>query len=509
MQISNDTRIDFTPHAQSLGQPMAALSDREHPPYFSAASRRTTLDMALYLARYSDLVLLIHGPAGSGKSTLLGEMIARGGPNIHAITVSADRTLTTQTICDAVLHSFKLVAMQPAPAQPVAQIKEQLDLLQRKGYHCILFIDDADRLASDAYPFLEALADLRSDTGRNLLNLVLFTEHREKISLVGPSVRHRVKATELHPLAADEVGAYVQHVQRSNITDGNAVDFQARDIQRIARASAGWPGNINALIAQRSARELLRLSPAAILLNHPWATPRHVLGATAIAVALIVVFVFQDSVNHLFETPPPVASQTVIAPPQALAPIQAVATPEPEEETAPVPVSPALPPTEMIAAAPEPAPAEPAVPLAPDVTPALSPGTNKPAVNRAATPQRHDWLLAQNPDAYTLQIAGSSQEDDIRRALKKFNLTDPAAVFSASRKGKPWFGLVTGVYADFASAKQARAALPNELMRGAWVRRLSAVQSEINKPQEAAETLEQTTGTAAATSQPVTPTQLP
>ena len=138
------------------------------------------------------------------------------------------------------------------------------------------------------------------------------------------------------------------------------------------------------------------------------------------------------------------------------------------------------------------------------VEPAPAPVT--PVRKVATKPQRDKWLLAQNPDTYTLQIAWSSQESDIRRALKKFSLTDPAAVFSASRKGKPWYGLVTGVYPDFTSATQARAALPEELMRGAWVRRLRSVQSEINRPQEAVESSEQTTGAATPATRP---SQLP
>ena len=504
MQISYDTIADIHPAARTLGQPLVSSGETsERAPYFSAPSRRTTLDMALYLARYSDLVLLMHGPAGSGKTTLLREMIARGGPNIHAVTLAADRALTTQTICEAVMNSFKLVTSQPAPAQPIAQIKEQLDLLQRKGYHCIVFIDDADRLAKDAYPFLETLADLRSDTGRNLLNLVLFAPHRDDITLLGPSVRHRVKATELQPLAADEIAAYVQHVQRSIGGDASAIEFQDRDIQRIARASSGWPGNINAIIAQRTARDAPRAnSPAMTLKQSSWASRRYLLGGLSIAAALVLAFVFQDSINHLFEAPP-VAPRTVSAPPQATAPVQVVATPAAELEAELA--NPTTLPTEVIAATPESAPVVPAD------TPTPPQNTTTPILKAVATPQRDDWLLAQNPDAYTLQIAGSSQEGDIRRALKKYSLSDPAAVFSASRKGKPWFGLVTGVYADFASAKQARAALPEELMRGAWVRRLRAVQSEINKPQEAtAESAEPTAGTATATSQPtVPPTQLP
>lgn len=506
MQISSDINSDFPTERGARAQSFAAFGEtgEQHPAYFSATSRRTTLDMALYLARYSDLVLLIHGPAGSGKSTLLHEMITRGGPNIHAVTVVANPTSAMQSLYDAVLNSFKQMATYPASVQPIDQIAEQLDLLQRKGYHCILFIDDADQLTSDAYPFLETLADLRSEGGRTLLNLVLFAQDREKITFAGPSVRHRVKATELQPLAADEVAAYVEHVQRTRRVEGIAVEFQPREIQRIARASSGWPGNINALIEQRSARHTPR-SKSALPLNHSWTSPRYLLGATSLAAALILVFVFQDSVNYWFE-PQSVPSHTVAAP--LPAPVEVVVAP-PEE---PVPIYPDTPPVEMVAAgldpvesAPEPESTSLDVPID-----TAEPSSALPVRKAATKPKRDKWLLAQNPDTYTLQIAWSSQESDIRRALKKFSLTDPAAVFSTSRKGKPWYGLVTGAYPDFTSATQARAALPEELMRGAWVRRLRAVQSEIKKPQETAESSEQKTGTAASTSAPAArPAQLP
>lgn len=497
MQISDDTHLDFTSGAQPIRESAPAFGIAGYRAYFNAASRRTTLDMALYLARYSDLVLLVHGPSGSGKSTFMREMITRGGPNIHSVTASAEQILTAQSLCDAMLNSFKLITTQSA-SEPIAQIKEQLDLLQRKGYHCILFIDDADRLAGDAYPFLEALADLRSDTGRNLLNLVLFATQSEKITLAGPSVRHRIKATKLPPLDADEVAAYIQHMLRSSSADRPAVGFHDRDIQRIRRASSGWPGNINAIINQRLAHGTLNPGSFAILLNHPWVAPRYLLGATSITAALIFVAVFQDSINYLFETRP-VISNSATVPEQIPALVQRVAAPAEKLEPAPVVLD--TMPSEQVTAVSE---------VIEPETPTVAAEVDTPAMPVVATaPRRDNWLLTQDPDAYTLQIAGSSQEGDIRRALKKFKPAAPSAIFSASRKGKPWYGLVTGVYSDFASAKQARAALPEELMRGAWVRRLRAVQGEINKLQETTETSEQTTGAAAVSTPSAPPVQLP
>lgn len=511
MHIHTEFDADLLPNERSREHSFTAFGEttEQHPPYFNAASRRTTLDMALYLARYSDLVLLIHGPGGSGKSILLHEMITRGGPNIHTIKVLANPTSATPALCDVVLNSFKLGAASPATVQPIAQIAEQLDLLQRKGYHCILFIDDADQLASEEYPFLETLADLRSQSGRSLVNLVLFAQDREKVIFPGPTVRHRVKPIELQPLAKDEVAAYVEHVQRTRRIVG--IDFPPRALQRIARASSGWPGNINALIEQRTGRHTSRPQSTTVVHNYSWAAPRYLLGAAALVAAFILVFMFQDSINHLFKPQP-------VAPPRVTAPLPAppaeVAVAPPAEEPLSTSSAETLP-TEAIAAAPEPVEAAPLPePPSPEVmvdTVKPAPPTPAPVRKTATKPQRDKWLLAQNPDAYTLQIIGSTQEGDIRRTLKKFSFNDPAATFSVSRKGKPWYALVTGVYPDFTSAVQARAALPEELMRGAWIRRLSAVQNEIKRPQEAAESSELNTGTAATTAAPAArrATQLP
>lgn len=467
--------------------------------YFNAGSRRKTLDMTLYLSRYSDLVLLVHGPTGSGKSTLMHEISARAGANIHVIGVNGDSTIDAYAICDAILDSFSLLTPQLSNDERYAQIKEQLEHLQRKGYHTILCIDNAEQLAADAFQLVEFFSDLRGEAGRNPINVVLFTPQPDKIALRGPSVRHRIKRIEIPALEADETPAYIRHRLASVARDGSDAIydqvFDARTVKRIARESHGWPGGINALAQQRLVRFAARSHPGSAPLDHRLLSKKQFVMIATLVAALIAVFALQDDVNYLVSKYLPVIMKND-ARPQAPSPTPTLSTPIISEKLAPIA---ALPPVATVVE-PEIAPIElpttgetaetevdaddvavPPVEIQTAASPEpTSPKRPQPTAVKSKV-QGDRWLLAHNPDQFTLQVSGSSQKGDVQRTIRKYKFSEPTAVYTTIKKDKPWFGLVTGIYPDLASAQQARAALPEELIRGTWVRRIRAVQSEINK----------------------------
>jgi DamX protein len=93
---------------------------------------------------------------------------------------------------------------------------------------------------------------------------------------------------------------------------------------------------------------------------------------------------------------------------------------------------------------------------------------------------REEWLLRQNPNAYTLQLVALGEEAGISRFLERFSLPGQAAYFRTMRQGKPWFSLLYGVYPDRQAALAARARLPAELQHSdVWPRSLASVQEEI------------------------------
>lgn len=509
--MDNRIATDSPAYLKALGLASPPfVGARETMPWFNAASRRKTLDMILYLGRYSDLALLVHGPTGCGKYALLREMTARAGLNIHAVTITGQPTVDAQSLYTTLLGSFKLLTALPVAEQQLLKIKEQLDHLQRKGYHCILSVDNADRLAPDAYAALEQLIDMRSEAGRNLLNVVMFAQQPDKIALRGPSVRHRVKRMEVPALMADEVGPYLQHCMHH--VGGDAIFtllFNERTIAKIARDAEGWPGAINALAQQRLIKFAAR--------KHPKSAPvemrvfsKKQFAAIAVATAiLLAVFAFQDDINNalkpaatvatISDTPPTITAAVVAAPATEIAPLAAdnllVSSAPTQPETAqktpelnPAPVSETTEPAPVaviIEAEPPPLTVEEPIALPIREITQPTPATKIAAAPaRTSPPLRDEWLLTQNPVVFTLQITGSTDERDVRRTLKKYGFTTDTAIYTTQKKGKPWYGLVTGIYSDQASAQQALAALPAELMRGTWVRRMRAVQGEINKSVE-------------------------
>jgi DamX protein len=97
--------------------------------------------------------------------------------------------------------------------------------------------------------------------------------------------------------------------------------------------------------------------------------------------------------------------------------------------------------------------------------------------------RRNEWLLQQDPEAYTWQLLGVREEASLQAFIKQHGLQDKAAYFQTVRQGRPWFALLYGVYPDRSAAIAARSKLPPSLVKkDAWLRQLRAVQEEIRSP---------------------------
>lgn len=114
-------------------------------------------------------------------------------------------------------------------------------------------------------------------------------------------------------------------------------------------------------------------------------------------------------------------------------------------------------------------------------------GTPPPSGSSASAPapgqSGENWVLAQNPDDYTLQLLATHSEDLIRAYLGKHQFNEPVAYFAFQRDGKQWFAAVYGAYAGKAQAQNATATLPPDVGKNEpWIRQFGGIQKLIKAP---------------------------
>ena len=105
----------------------------------------------------------------------------------------------------------------------------------------------------------------------------------------------------------------------------------------------------------------------------------------------------------------------------------------------------------------------------------LNPAEQRTAVQQLiTTPQ--EWVAAQDPGYYTLQLASSTNQALIRKYFDENQLQGKAGYYSSMRQGERWYALVYGAYPSVNAAKAAIATLPQDLRKWSpWVRNIRSI----------------------------------
>ena len=93
---------------------------------------------------------------------------------------------------------------------------------------------------------------------------------------------------------------------------------------------------------------------------------------------------------------------------------------------------------------------------------------------------RNQWLLLRNPQHFTLQLIAGEHLDTLRKFIQRHKLKQHLAVYRSQRKGKPWYALVYGEYANKQQAIDARSRMPRTLRKQKpWIRRFGDIQQAL------------------------------
>jgi septal ring-binding cell division protein DamX len=172
----------------------------------------------------------------------------------------------------------------------------------------------------------------------------------------------------------------------------------------------------------------------------------------------------------------PAAPGTTTAQPQAQTPATAP-IPPPTAATAATP-TPAAPAAGAATPPRETTPAVPNQPAAISKPPSPASSTAEEQASRGI--KGRDWVAAQDPQHFTIQLLGSSNEDAVIRFIHMQGIDKQAAYYSEIRNGKPWFSVIYGSFPSLDAARQAVQQLPAALRKTApWLRTFRDIHGQL------------------------------
>lgn len=214
--------------------------------YFTPA-HRAAFEHLMYGITNRRGFMELTGEVGCGKTTLCRAVLAKLGEQVRSALI-LNPCLSGSQLLRAIVADFGLIAPRDRLGQ-LAALNNFLLKQAAAGGNVVLIIDEAQDLSVKTMEEVRLLSNL--ETAQNkLIQIVLAGQPELKQRLESPELRQlrqRITVrTHIPPLAADDVGHYIEHRLR---TAGAPEDvrFEAEAIERVAAYSGGVPRMINAV----------------------------------------------------------------------------------------------------------------------------------------------------------------------------------------------------------------------------------------------------------------------
>lgn len=458
------------------------------------------LELLSHLCEYSESILLVVGPDGIGKTTMKQELIAEEGSEFVICAVNASHSLTAE--------------------QLTIHIEQDFDMVVDKD--CLLIIDDAQNLSLDVIAMILQLKHKSAnDYG---LHIVLFAtpEFEQKIarSVLKEDFAEQVHSIVIEPLTVNEIEPFLIQLWRS--THHNIeMPLNRAKCKKIYAQSDGVPGKVKALaqsiwedknISDNETQH--RLSPFAVgvtvsfgiifcVLAMLWpAADKEIINRTESSTQPLRI-AKQESKEDMtietadFTTQAKIEATTVLAsnPEMVVAEQDHIKTEK--LQLADIEDSIRSPKTDKFEAKlanlekkieelqSQMIKDQKALRLTEQKLQQII-GTKKPQISKPASKTlsltSHEKKILGLPGAnYTLQLLSMHKEEQVRSFIKNNKLENKAYYYKSNFKGKDWYIVVYGNYANKLDAQFAIAALPPALKKlRPMAREYVSVQQAIN-----------------------------
>lgn len=427
--------------------------------FFSAGQAEHRLKLLLHLLRSTDKVANLVAKSGCGKTTLLKQLTTRVGDEVRLCLLNADEYSDNTALLAYCLTSFGIASEDIAVAtDPIALLKQRLEQFVQLGIRPVLIIDNVEQLDNAFVTELSSWFHWQF-AGKHLLSAILTSAKP-----VESEISDRLQVIELPAMSESEVASYIMYRLQAVGFQQDSL-FSDKELQQIYQQSEGNAALVNRLANQR----LLDIKPSP---DHPRSLKAIIyrifirwFGLGFVLIVLLLLFVFQETVSNLLPDDKPTKddSDPYIIENDKKVPATVDLTQEADKDEQ--------------AQRDELASLLAEIPDVEQPSPVAQP-VQQPAINN--TTYGIDWIVRQPETAYTFQLMGSWDKNEITDFIKRYALEGDVAVFESMRNQRVWYVLLYGKYKDKSSAISASEGWPGPLDTApSWLRRFNSVQQQI------------------------------
>jgi len=209
--------------------------------FFERGGRKTNLEQLRHLSQWSRRVLLVTGAEGVGKTTLYRELAATLEPRVKAARINGSLVNTGFEVLSAIAQGFGLAIQSDANTQSLRlDLIEHVEKQSGEDRLCLTLVDDAHLLDNKA---VESLIALTHDSA---MHLVLFGEVRMVPGIERAASLRGVGWQEIRLTGyADADAREYLEWRFSQARYRGRVPFTDNEVRDLIRLSEGLPGRIN------------------------------------------------------------------------------------------------------------------------------------------------------------------------------------------------------------------------------------------------------------------------
>lgn len=453
-------------------------------------SQLRNVELLSHLASYSELLVAVTGAEGSGKSVIANALAAQREAPEDTLFLTASVMLGMPSILSSIANHWDMPAIHEDGVQSREAIRNEALARAEGGGNLLVIIDQADQLDPDTLNDLAHFALLAPQA----VSFALFGLPGYENGFRNSPAQAPVHALAVEPINHDEAAELLTNVYG----DGDVCPLGSRELEQAMVQSGALPGKFLAVAGR------LIASPNTQVQTRQGGFPlRNILSIAAIATTIVMLIVYQFGVGGEAV----LDSSSIDDPVEAASPVTDYNYPEvadpsiieveaPALDTVSLDVASVAPSQDGITGevnladsshsklAPSPLTKVEKVSVeSPAILSPVAHAVEKvPEVQVQRTYTADELALLKPSTGYIVQLLGSSSAEGAKAFKGEWQarVTGTLYQYEAVHNDKPWFVVVSGVYASKAEASAAVNALPPKLRsQSPWVRPVTDAQNAL------------------------------